>query len=68
METGYTGLPKSWIWEWVLFTSMVIFFEDIMNFRLAKILAEAEGLAVEEIIAFDDIASAPKEGLEIEGP
>ncbi|MGM0366941.1 MAG: dihydroxyacetone kinase subunit DhaK [Actinomycetota bacterium] len=34
---------------------------DIMNFRLAKILAEAEGHKVEEVIAYDDIASAPRE-------
>jgi len=32
---------------------------DIMNFRLAKTLAEADGLKVEEVIAYDDIASAP---------
>jgi len=36
---------------------------DIMNFRLAKILAEAEGHKVEEVIAYDDIASAPKESI-----
>ncbi len=34
---------------------------DIMNFRMAKTLAEAEGIEVEEVIAYDDIASAPKE-------
>jgi len=33
---------------------------DIMNFRLAKTLAEADGINVEEVIANDDIASAPK--------
>jgi len=36
---------------------------DIMNFRLAKTLAEADGIRVEEVIAYDDIASAPKENI-----
>lgn len=34
---------------------------DIMNFRMAKTLAESEGIKVEEVIAYDDIASAPKD-------
>jgi len=34
---------------------------DIMNFRMAKELAEADGIKVEEVISNDDIASAPKE-------
>jgi dihydroxyacetone kinase-like protein len=33
---------------------------DIMNFRLAKTLAEADGIKVEEVIAYDDIVSAPE--------
>ena len=37
---------------------------DIMNFRMAKTLAEADGVKVEEVIAYDDIASAPKENIE----
>ena len=37
---------------------------DIMNFRIAKTLAEADGIKVEEVIAYDDIASAPKENIE----
>ncbi len=36
---------------------------DIMNFRMAKTLAEADGIAVEEVIAYDDIASAPKDDI-----
>jgi len=32
---------------------------DIMNFKIAKTLAEAEGIAIEEVVAYDDIASAP---------
>lgn len=37
---------------------------DIMNFRMAKTLAEADGIKVEEVIANDDVASAPKERIE----
>ena len=37
---------------------------DIMNFRIAKTLAEADGIKVEEVISCDDIASAPKENIE----
>ena len=37
---------------------------DIMNFRIAKTLAEADGIKVEEVIAYDDIASASKENME----
>jgi len=37
---------------------------DIMNFRMAKTLAEADGIKVEEVIACDDIASAPKDKME----
>ncbi len=37
---------------------------DIMNFRMAKQLAEADGIKVEEVIANDDIASAPKDKME----
>jgi dihydroxyacetone kinase-like protein len=33
---------------------------DIMNFRLAKTLAETDGIKVEEVIAYDDIISAPE--------
>ncbi len=36
---------------------------DIMNFRMAKTLAEADGIKVEEVIANDDVASAPKENI-----
>jgi len=36
---------------------------DKMNFRLAKTLAEADGISVDEVIAYDDIASAPKENI-----
>lgn len=36
---------------------------DIMNFRIAKNLAKADGIKVEEVIAYDDIASAPKEDI-----
>ncbi|MBN2073659.1 MAG: dihydroxyacetone kinase subunit DhaK [Actinobacteria bacterium] len=32
---------------------------DTMNFRLAKTLSEADGIAIEEVVAYDDIASAP---------
>jgi dihydroxyacetone kinase-like protein len=34
---------------------------DLMNFRMAKTLAEADGIEIEEVIANDDVASAPKE-------
>jgi len=37
---------------------------DIMNFKMAKTLAEADGIKVEEVIANDDIASAPPEKIE----
>ncbi|MFO7929610.1 MAG: dihydroxyacetone kinase subunit DhaK [Candidatus Humimicrobiaceae bacterium] len=37
---------------------------DIMNFRMAKTLAEADGIKVEEVIANDDVASSPKENME----
>lgn len=37
---------------------------DIMNFKIAKQLAEADGIKVEEVIANDDIASAPKENID----
>ncbi len=37
---------------------------DIMNFRMAKTLAEADGIEVEEVIANDDVASSPKENME----
>lgn len=36
---------------------------DLMNFRMAKTLAEADGIKVEEVIANDDVASAPKENI-----
>ncbi|MCL4377519.1 MAG: dihydroxyacetone kinase subunit DhaK [Actinobacteria bacterium] len=36
---------------------------DLMNFRLAKTLSEAEGISVEEVVAYDDIASAPKKDI-----
>ncbi|MCL4377839.1 MAG: dihydroxyacetone kinase subunit DhaK [Actinobacteria bacterium] len=37
---------------------------DLMNFRMARTLAEADGIQVEEVIAKDDIASSPKESME----
>ncbi len=37
---------------------------DLMNFRMAKTLAQADGIEVDEVIAKDDIASAPKEKME----
>ncbi len=37
---------------------------DIMNFRMAKTLAEADGIKVEEVIVKDDVASSPKETME----
>ena len=37
---------------------------DIMNFRMAKTLAEADGIEVDEVVAKDDIASAQKENME----
>ena len=36
---------------------------DIMNFRLAKALSQTAGIEVEEVIAHDDIASAPREDM-----
>jgi len=36
---------------------------DLMNFRMAKTLAEADGIEVEEVIANDDVASAPKDNI-----
>lgn len=36
---------------------------DKMNFKLAKTLSEANGIAVEEVIAYDDVASATKENI-----
>ncbi len=35
-----------------------------MNFRMAKTLAEMEGIEVDEVIAKDDIASSPKDTME----
>lgn len=37
---------------------------DLMNFRMAKALAEVDGIEVEDVIAKDDIASSPKESME----
>lgn len=37
---------------------------DIMNFRMAKTLAEVDGIEVEEVIAKDDIASSPKDNMQ----
>jgi phosphoenolpyruvate---glycerone phosphotransferase subunit DhaK len=37
---------------------------DLMNFRLAKTLSEADGILAEEVIAKDDIASAPKKDMD----
>jgi len=34
---------------------------DIMNFDLAKEMADAEGIRVEQVVAGEDVASAPKE-------
>ncbi len=36
---------------------------DIMNFRMGKTLAEADGIKVEEVIAYDDVASALRDNL-----
>lgn len=36
---------------------------DLMNFRMAKTLSEADGIKVEEVIAYDDVASAPKDDI-----
>lgn len=34
---------------------------DVMNFQLAAEMAKAEGMSVEQVIATDDVGSAPKE-------
>lgn len=36
---------------------------DVMNFQLAAEMARAEGIQVEQVIATDDVASAPKDNI-----
>lgn len=68
----FTAPPAEWIYKGIKRIDMgkgVIclfgnFSGDIMNFRMAKTLAEADGIEVEEVIAKDDIASSPKDNIE----
>ena len=68
----FASPPADWIYKGIKYINMgkgVIclygnFSGDKMNFRMAKTLAEADGIDVEEIIAMDDIASAPKDSRE----
>ena len=68
----FAAPPAVWIYKGIKKINMgkgVIclygnFSGDIMNFRMAKTLAEMEGIEVDEVIAKDDIASSPKETME----
>ena len=71
----FTAPPADWIYKATKELDMekgVIyhygnFSGDIMNFRLAKTLAEADGIKVEEVITYDDIVSAPAGEIKKEG-
>jgi dihydroxyacetone kinase-like protein len=68
----FAAPPADWIYKGIKKINMgkgVIclygnFSGDIMNFRMAKTLAEIEGIKVEEVIAKDDIASSPRDNME----
>ncbi len=68
----FAAPPAVWIYKGIKKINMgkgVIclygnFSGDIMNFRMAKTLAEMEGIEVDEVIAKDDIASSPKDTME----
>ncbi len=68
----FAAPPADWIYKGIKKIDMgrgVIclygnFSGDIMNFRMAKTLAEVDGIEVEEVIAKDDIASSPRENIE----
>jgi len=68
----FAAPPAEWIYKGIKRIDMgrgVIclfgnFSGDIMNFRMAKTLAEVDGIEVEEVIAKDDIASSPKNNIE----
>jgi len=67
----FAAPPADWIYKGIKKINMgkgVIclygnFSGDIMNFRMAKTLAEVDGIEVDEVIAKDDIASSPKENM-----
>jgi len=68
----FAAPPADWIYKGIKKIDMGMgviclygnFSGDIMNFRMAKTLAEADGIDVEEVIAKDDIASSPKANIE----
>ena len=68
----FAAPPADWIYKGIKNIDMGMgviclygnFSGDIMNFRMAKTLAEADGIEVEEVIAKDDIASSLKENIE----
>lgn len=68
----FTAPPAEWIYKATKELDMGMgvlylygnFSGDKMNFKIARTLAEADGITVEEVIAYDDIASAPKENLQ----
>ena len=68
----FAAPPADWIYKGIKHIDMgkgVIclygnFSGDKMNFRMAKTLAEADGIEVDEVIAMDDIASAPMDNRE----
>ncbi|GAI45885.1 unnamed protein product, partial [marine sediment metagenome] len=68
----FTAPPTDWIYKATKELDMgkgVIYLYgnysgDLMNFKMARKLAEAEGINVEEVIANDDVASAPKSHIE----
>jgi len=68
----FAAPPADWIYKGIKKINMgrgVIclygnFSGDIMNFRMAQTLAQADGIEVDEVIAKDDIASAPKENMQ----
>ena len=68
----FAAPPAEWIYKGIKRIDMgkgVIclygnFSGDIMNFRMAKTLAETDGMKIDEVIARDDIASASKDNIE----